>query len=284
MPTSFRVRRSSPRPALLYSLISASLVLLLVVSAGLLPPTRTTATAPERRLPDIMSEKTEDGVSPQQQQQQGGGYRANRVAAGNDFVKFVLQESVGSDGRDPAEAATWRTLNFREVADLFKKGLPDCFLESMKEANFEAVFWESAPVTRTTTDKPYEYVLVDSPRLAAVTADGRPFAEHIASRKGTNDVVSFRNLRRDARLVVPCRGGQQPGANYAHLAAFLRTAPRDQVVQFFGAVGEGLEDEIASRADETPVWLSTSGLGVYWLHARLDSVPKYYTYAPFKAL
>lgn len=46
---------------------------------------------------------------------------------------------------------------------------------------------------------------------------------------GTNDVISFRNLRRDARLVVPCRGGQQPGANYAHLAAFVRTAPRDQV-------------------------------------------------------
>ncbi|CAN0517001.1 unnamed protein product [Ectocarpus sp. 12 AP-2014] len=165
MPTSFGVRRSSPRPALVYSLISASLVLLLVLSAGLLPP-RTTATAPDGRLPDIMSEKNEEGVSPQQQK--GGAYRANRVAAGNDFVKFVLQESVGSDGRVPAEAATWRTLNFREVAHLFKQGLPDCFLESMKEANFEAVFWESVPVTRTTTDKPYEYVLVDSPRLAAV--------------------------------------------------------------------------------------------------------------------
>lgn len=36
------------------------------------------------------------------------------------------------------------------------------------------------------------------------------------------------------------------------------------MVKFFGAVGEGLEDEIASRVDETPVWLSTSGLGVYW--------------------
>lgn len=37
---------------------------------------------------------------------------------------------------------------------------------------------------RSFQDKPYEYVLVDSPRLAAVTADGRPFAEHIASREG----------------------------------------------------------------------------------------------------
>lgn len=37
-----------------------------------------------------------------------------------------------------------------------------------------------------------------------------------------------------------------------------------QVVRFFGAVGEGLEEEVASRKDESPVWLSTSGLGVYW--------------------
>lgn len=94
-----------------------------------------------------MSEK-EERVSPQQG---GGAYRASRVAAGNDFVKFVLQESVGSSGRAPAEAATWRTLSFAEVADLFKNGLPDCFLESVKEVNFEALFWESAPVTRTTT-------------------------------------------------------------------------------------------------------------------------------------
>lgn len=41
-------------------------------------------------------------------------------------------------------------------------------------------------------------------------------------------MVSFRNLRKDARLVVPCKG-EKPGANYAHLAAFVRTAPREQV-------------------------------------------------------
>ena len=37
-----------------------------------------------------------------------------------------------------------------------------------------------------------------------------------------------------------------------------------QVVKFFGAVGAGLEEELASRQNERPVWLSTSGLGVYW--------------------
>ncbi|CAN0515870.1 unnamed protein product, partial [Scytosiphon promiscuus] len=40
--------------------------------------------------------------------------------------------------------------------------------------------------------------------------------------------------------------------------------PSTQVVKFFGAVGVGLEEEVASRVDESPVWLSTSRLGVYW--------------------
>jgi len=43
-----------------------------------------------------------------------------------------------------------------------------------------------------------------------------------------------------------------------------RTRTHVQVVNFFGAVGEALEKEIDSRTDESPVWLSTSGLGVYW--------------------
>ncbi|CAM9663548.1 unnamed protein product, partial [Laminaria digitata] len=126
-----------------------------------------------------------------------------------------------------------------------------------------------APATRCpqtlplVQDKPYEYVTVDSPHLASVSEDGRAFAEHVDPEEGTTNVVTFRNMRKDARLVVPCRG-EQTGINYAHLAAFVRTAPRIQVIKFFGAVGVGLEEEVDSRVDESPVWLSTSGLGVYW--------------------
>jgi len=35
---------------------------------------------------------------------------------------------------------------------------------------------------------------------------------------------------------------------------------------------QGLEDRLA----DTPLWLSTAGLGVSWLHVRLDTRPKYY--------
>jgi hypothetical protein len=32
------------------------------------------------------------------------------------------------------------------------------------------------------------------------------------------------------------------------------------------------------------MWVSTSGLGVYWLYIRLDSFPKYYNFQPYKTL
>jgi len=32
------------------------------------------------------------------------------------------------------------------------------------------------------------------------------------------------------------------------------------------------------------LWISTAGLGVTWLHVRIDSSPKYYTHAPYRML
>jgi hypothetical protein len=30
-----------------------------------------------------------------------------------------------------------------------------------------------------------------------------------------------------------------------------------------------------------PIWLSTAGMGVAWLHIRLDERPKYYSHKPY---
>jgi hypothetical protein len=38
---------------------------------------------------------------------------------------------------------------------------------------------------------------------------------------------------------------------------------------------------MAARVSTTPVWLSTAGAGVAWLHVRLDDRPKYYSHRPY---
>lgn len=63
--------------------------------------------------------------------------------------KFVLQEGTGS-GRAPEPS--WRNLSVKEVAGLWKgRGeFVETFISSIKEIGFEAVFFESVPVTRGT--------------------------------------------------------------------------------------------------------------------------------------
>jgi hypothetical protein len=82
------------------------------------------------------------------------------------------------------------------------------------------------------------------------------------------EVVAFANLGGDAFLVAPTPRAEP--ATYTHLAAFARGAPTTQQHAF------------TERLSDRPLWLSTNGLGVAWLHARLDSRPKYYSYPPYR--
>jgi len=43
-----------------------------------------------------------------------------------------------------------------------------------------------------------------------------------------------------------------------------------------------LAREALARLSDRPLWISTAGMGVNWLHVRLDSRPKYYRHAPYK--
>jgi hypothetical protein len=39
---------------------------------------------------------------------------------------------------------------------------------------------------------------------------------------------------------------------------------------------------LSAQLGSTPIWLSTAGDGIAWLHVRLDSRPKYYSYGPYR--
>jgi hypothetical protein len=139
----------------------------------------------------------------------------------------------------------------------------------LADSPFEAFRWETPAVTAATITEPCEFVLLDSPELVR-RADPHAFRDHLTN--ATQDVVSFTNLGGDAMLIVPCPLAE-PSA-YGHLAAFVRRAPERQRQALWQLVG----DVMASRVGRKPVWLSTAGAGVPWLHVRLDDRPKYYAY------
>lgn len=171
-----------------------------------------------------------------------------------------------------------RGLSWREVIALLKneadfRGL---FSKALADTPFEGFFFETPPLTREGMENAFEFVLVDGAVLTTLRAEPRPFGDHFKRAGIGEEVLTFPNLGRDAILVVPVPRGELQC--YAHLAAFVRSAPEAQIDAFWKSVGEALENHVSAR----PRWLSTAGLGVSWLHLRLDSRPKYYRYRPYK--
>jgi hypothetical protein len=148
------------------------------------------------------------------------------------------------------------------------------FNSQLADAPFEAYRWETPPVTTATVHRDYEFVLLDAPALDR-PPDSSSFAPQLRCLAPEDRVAAFPNLGNDAFLIVP-RPLAMASA-YGHLAAFVREAPEPQRLDLWQAVGAALE----ARLGDQPVWLSTAGMGVPWLHVRLDSRPKYYGYAPY---
>jgi uncharacterized protein DUF6940 len=154
-------------------------------------------------------------------------------------------------------------------------GFRTFFTDLLAQAPYEAFRWETPSITADLADRPFEFALLDSPELV-VEPDPRAFAEHFRDGVGQNDVLSFPNLNHDAILVVPRRLTHESA--YAHLAAFVRDAPESQRHLLWKAIGELMMRQLGPR----PIWLSTAGAGVPWLHVRLDQRPKYYCHAPYR--
>ena len=150
------------------------------------------------------------------------------------------------------------------------------FISLLADAPFSAYFWETPSVTHATVNQIFECVLVDSPQLAKVHPDPSAFGNYFQSTNGDQGIVTFSNLGKDAVLVAP--SPRAPLSAYPHLAAFMRNAPESQKHALWQSVGKAVERCL----DQRPLWLSTSGLGVFWLHVRLDSYPKYYTFRPYR--
>jgi len=148
------------------------------------------------------------------------------------------------------------------------------FIRILSASPFESFRWETPPLTSSTSTRSFEFVMLDSPGLARAP-DLKTFAGHFR-RDAEGGVVEFPNVGKDAILVVPCPLG--PASAYGHLAAFTREAPESQQHSLWQQVGSAMERRLGNK----PVWLSTAGAGVSWLHVRLDDRPKYYGYVPYR--
>jgi hypothetical protein len=148
------------------------------------------------------------------------------------------------------------------------------FTDLLAGADYEAFFWEHPPLSDANIDSGVEFILLDSPALARLSPNPEPFRSHF-ERDREGEIVSFRSLGGDAVLLAPRPSGSPEAC--VHLAAFVRQAAQSQIESLWRETGRAMRENLSERK----LWLSTSGLGVSWLHIRLDSYPKYYQHRPY---
>lgn len=186
-------------------------------------------------------------------------------------VRFRIMQEVGAS-QEPLSVATWLALLQTD------EGFVAWYVSQLaaQAAGMGAFFWEHPPLGRERLQHQAEFVLLGAHALRGLQPDPAPFADQFAAQPQAA-VLSFVNLGGDALLVVPSPQGA--AVAYAHLADFVCHAPRPQVLGLFQELGRQVEQRLVQGK---PIWLSTSGLGVAWVHVRLDRRPKYYQFGPYK--
>lgn len=193
---------------------------------------------------------------------------------------------VTSDILEPERITRYRVshegdpLTYADVIDRWQKDavFQDYFTSLLVESPYAGFRWETPSLTTETAHRTFEFVLVNAAGFARRTTDRNTYARYFKDTDEDHGVVSFENLRGDAMLVVPSPRTDQDV--YGHLAAFVRGAPRDQVRSLWRVLGRN----VAARLSRRPLWVSTAGGGVAWLHVRIDSRPKYYSYRDYAAV
>jgi hypothetical protein len=173
-------------------------------------------------------------------------------------------------------------LSFAEVIEglVLEHPLRSAFLEMLAASPYSAYRWETPPLTAENLDRDFECVFLDSPHLD-IPPNPREFDEYF-SRTDEELAVAFPNLGHDGIMISPCPTEAPAASNltdsFSHLGAFTRTASMDRQHALWRAVGRSLQERIGAQ----PVWWSTAGGGVPWLHVRLDDRPKYYGHTPYR--
>lgn len=191
------------------------------------------------------------------------------TASTSDLTGRSLLLQLQEDGQPLTFIAVvqrWRnSVDFREfyTATVLKHSGSGCF-------------WEHPRLNRSTADRPYECVITQTDAFSKRVANFRPFAQAVSPGKR---ISIFPNLSGEALLVVP-NLTQETRFNGRDLISFLQTAPNDLMHDLWKSIGQETANAIATDAPFQ--YLSTHGLGVLWLHVRLEIGPKYYHHRPYK--
>jgi len=200
----------------------------------------------------------------------------------------TLDGLVSKFEREQIDAGTikfkpkWKNTNkgitYKEFLEEVKNGngLLDDFINALR-SGWDQYYFESVPVSQSTQNKDYEFVLVKSLSL------DRPATPNTFQSHFTNQCLSvqFLSLGGDTTLISPCPPQSGSLQTYVHLSPFVKNAPVAKVKDALKRVTGAMQDKLSQTTSNW--WFSTAGGAVAWLHIRIDPRPKYYNHGPYKS-
>lgn len=169
-----------------------------------------------------------------------------------------------------------KPLSFQEVLHLWKSDTTfiQFYTSTLQSKGFSAFYWEHPPLQKKDLDNEYEVILQKSRGFDHRRINETAFKDYFQPNQ---QVAVFDNLGNDALLVVPTK--MQESETYKHFGSFLQNAQTEQIQSLFQEIGNAVFQELEKGKQ---IWLNTAGLGVIWLHVRLDTRPKYYKTQRYK--
>lgn len=213
----------------------------------------------------------------------------NKVKEG-EISGYAKEASLKYEIFSAIDKTTNNTVTVKEWAHRMAHGsdalaLAKEITKVITDTPYPGVFFETKGVTsKNANQKTFEFTIIDGEHLANFAephADPEAFRQHLAC-SDNEYACQFFNLGGDAILVSPKKTNPtKEDKVYSHLAAFLQGAPEEQVLQVWQKVAAVYDEILQTRESNKPVWFSTAGEGVFWLHFRFDDKPKYYHYFNF---
>ena len=209
------------------------------------------------------------------------------ISGRTDAVRlFVVRADASGRGTSSGSRLTWlQVLSLWQTTQAFAT----IFSQALSTLRFPDFFWEAVPVAwEEVRETVFECVIIDADgELLSRQADSALFDQHLKRGRGSSSptrsaIATFPNRRRDAMLVAPRRIGSAERTAYSNLASFVRAAPPGQQAALWAAVAEEFRRALMVQPAR-PLWLSTDGRAVPWLHVRIDTASRHIKYEPYRS-
>lgn len=140
-------------------------------------------------------------------------------------------------------------------------------------------FWELPPVIpQRMNNIKFSMVLINMDEPIP-EEDHHTYGPYIEQTE--DSVHLFWSAYDDVLLFIPTRKYPHTNTVYTNIYTFVQSASLDELIDYYTKLFEVLRDIIFPEYPQTWLWVSTSGLGVFWLHTRVEFWPKHYRHIDY---